>query len=180
MWKGISEMIGITNSVQLSNQESSSYMYMCIQPGQSIQPNEGNNNFTRCGPPVSDLPVVDNEIFVGRENDISMVINMMVSVHIININGAPGIGKSVLAIHVGYEMIKNGTSVRYINMNEKISLFKKKVSSNERVKNVVVHSFEQNEETKSAIGISTISLQITWNYDPNESIIVHAESLNFV
>lgn len=96
MWKGISEMIDITNSVQLSNQESSSYMYMCIQPGQSIQPNEGNNNFTRCGPPVSDLLVVDNEIFVGRENDISMVINMMASVHIININGAPGIGKSVI------------------------------------------------------------------------------------
>ena len=41
-------------------------------------------------------------------------------VHIVNINGAPGFGKSTLAIHVGYEITKNGTYVRYINMEDRV------------------------------------------------------------
>ena len=178
MWERFSEMVGITD-LQSSNQESSSYMYnMCTQPGKPIQPSEDNNNFTRCSPPDSDLPIVDNEIFVGRENDISMVVSMMASAHIININGAPGIGKSALAIHVGYEMVRNGTSVRYIKMDEMASIFKKHTSSNERVRHVVVKNSAQNQETKSVIDLGTVSLQIFWSDNPDE--ITYAENLRFV
>ena len=136
MWKGFSD-ISFTN-LQSSNQESS-YSSTYIQPGKSIQPwasdrTSNDNLFTRCDPPSSDLPMVDDEIFVGRESDMTLVVNMMTRARIININGAPGIGKSALAIHVGYEMIKrNGTSVRYINMDEKASLVTKNMTSNQRV-----------------------------------------------
>ena len=116
MWRGSNEIVTITN-LQTSNQESSSYM--CIQPGSSVQ----LQGATRCGLVEMDLPKVDSEIFVGRENDTRTVVGMMASAYIANINGAPGIGKSALAIHVGYEMITNGTSVRYIDMDDKFSSF---------------------------------------------------------
>ena len=60
---------------------------------------------------------------MGRENDVHQVLRRVTNAHIVNINGAPGFGKSTLAIHVGYEMIKNGTSVRYINVEDKLSSF---------------------------------------------------------
>jgi hypothetical protein len=57
---------------------------------------------------------------VGRENDIHQVFLKVARAHVVNINGAPGFGKSTLAIHVGHKVLKNGTSVRYINVEEKM------------------------------------------------------------
>ena len=72
-----------------------------------------------CSSPESDLPII-HPLFVGRENDVHQVLLKVAKAHIVNINGAPGFGKSTLAIHVGYEVVKNGTSVRYINMEDKM------------------------------------------------------------
>ena len=68
-----------------SSKQSSSYMDMYTMPGKYVQPNDGGNNFTKCGPQVSDLPIIDNEIFVGRDNDINMVVNMMASARVITL-----------------------------------------------------------------------------------------------
>ena len=65
-----------------------------------------------CSSPESDLPII-HPLFVGRENDVHQVLLRVARAHIVNVNGAPGFGKSTLAIHVGYEVVKNGTSVRY-------------------------------------------------------------------
>ena len=35
----------------------------------------------------------------------------------------------MLAVHVGYEIVKKGTSVRYINVEENLSLLKDKSNS---------------------------------------------------
>ena len=72
--------------------------------------------------PESDLPVLLGP-FVGRDHDLSEVAKKAQNVHIININGAPGFGKSFLGMHVGYEIIKNGTPVRYINIEDKLVHF---------------------------------------------------------
>ena len=72
-----------------------------------------------CSSPESDLPII-HPLFVGRENDTREVLLKVARAHIVNINGAPGFGKSTLAIHVGYEVVKNGTSVRYINVEDKM------------------------------------------------------------
>ena len=136
----------------MSNDESSSYI-------QTMESHSSNDSATKCNPPGFDLPTIHhNDFFIGRGNDISMVISMMAYAHIININGAPGIGKSTLAIHVGYKLLRNGTSVRYINMGEKISLFKGSMNSNERF-STVVHDLEQTEEIESVIEIDIPSLQ---------------------
>ena len=68
-----------------------------------------------------DLPTTSSP-FVGREGDIAKLSELMNNAHIININGAPGFGKSMLAIHVGHDMAKRGTSVRYVDVVDKFSL----------------------------------------------------------
>lgn len=69
-----------------------------------------------------DLPFLgDNYVFVGREEDILKIINMINIVHIVGIHGAPGFGKSMLAIHVGYEMINRSVNVRYVDVADKFS-----------------------------------------------------------
>ena len=73
-----------------------------------------------CSVPEGDLPLI-HPLFVGRENDVHQVLHRVATAHIVNINGAPGFGKSTLAIHVGYEIVKNKTSVRYINVEDKVS-----------------------------------------------------------
>ena len=73
-----------------------------------------------CSFPENDLPTI-HPPFIGRENDIYQVLRRVANAHIVNINGAPGFGKSTLAIYIGYEIFKNGTSVRYINVEDKVS-----------------------------------------------------------
>ena len=72
-----------------------------------------------CSSPESDLPII-HPLFVGRENDVHQVLLKVARAHVVNINGAPGFGKSILVIHVSYEVVKNGISVRYINIEDKI------------------------------------------------------------
>ena len=70
-----------------------------------------NNVLRNCSnSPESDLPII-HPLFVDRENDVHQVLLRVARAHIVNINGAPGFGKSTLAIHVGYEILKNRTSV---------------------------------------------------------------------
>ena len=52
-----------------------------------------------------DLPIV-NGLFVGRDNKTLEITEKIEHAHIIGISGAPGFGKSYLAIHFGYEMVK--------------------------------------------------------------------------
>ena len=78
-----------------------------------------NDVGSNCTISENGLPVI-RPLFVGRENDMRQVLRKVAKAHIVNINGAPGFGKSTLAIHVGYEVFKSGTSVRYINMEDKV------------------------------------------------------------
>ena len=90
--------------------------------------NTSNNQCNSGSLPDSDLPVISS-IFVGRERDLEEVYKKAQNVHIVNINGAPGFGKSFLAVHTGYEIIKNGTPVRYINIEDKLAQFQIPVES---------------------------------------------------
>ena len=100
----------------------------------SIEKNQANNatyhpkrvafdhGIRNCSFPETDLPII-HPLFVGREKDMYQVLRKVAKAHIVNINGAPGFGKSTLVIHVGYEIFKNGNSVRYINVEDKVSSF---------------------------------------------------------
>ena len=67
------------------------------------------------------LPFLDPTLpFVGRESDVRNVTDNLVSnqVSIVGISGSPAFGKSTLAIHIGYEVVKNHITVGYINADE--------------------------------------------------------------
>lgn len=60
--------------------------------------------------------------FVGRQQEVSELLDLLQyttdSPRIVSITGAPGFGKSTLAIHVGHMLADRGINVIYINMNE--------------------------------------------------------------
>ena len=58
--------------------------------------------------------------FVGRDKEVNNIVQLLLdslvkSVHIV---GLPAVGKSTLAVNVGYEMASHGVAVRYINVDE--------------------------------------------------------------
>ena len=76
------------------------------------------NGSTDCNQSVGhDLPLLDG-LFVGREQDTIEVVRKAMNANILNINGAPGFGKSTVAIHAGYRLFKDCISVRYIDIEE--------------------------------------------------------------
>lgn len=64
----------------------------------------------------SDLPNITHLPFVGREKTIQAIVNTMSTAHLISVTGAPGFGKSSLAIHVGYRVRMQAVPVRYLDV----------------------------------------------------------------
>ena len=58
--------------------------------------------------------------FVGRDNDVNGITHLLLHfiVKSVHIFGLPAVGKSTLAVHVGYEMASRGVAVQYINADE--------------------------------------------------------------
>ena len=64
-------------------------------------------------------PLIHN--FVGRQTDIDqlhMALEFSAKHRIVGITGAPGFGKSTLAIHIGHILKDDGVKVIYVDMNE--------------------------------------------------------------
>ena len=112
--------------------------------------------------PESDLPII-HPLFVGRENDMHQVLRRVATAHIVNINGAPGFGKSTLAIHVGYEIFKNGTSVRYVNVEDKLFYYqcksnKKATPTSDSNANVTVAQTHKSSRSLTKLSRSSLSI----------------------
>ena len=59
--------------------------------------------------------------FIGRDENVSHITNMLLldpRICGVHITGAPAIGKSHLAVHVGYELVGHGVNIRYIDVSE--------------------------------------------------------------
>ena len=106
---------------------------------------------------------------MGREDNVSVVLDRIMKYRIVNINGAPGFGKSALAINVGYHILKNNTSIRYINVADDLSAMDAEMMSNPvaapslnnddcRIKKGFVHETKSLSEYKrsAALSISTL------------------------
>jgi archaellum biogenesis ATPase FlaH len=104
-------------------------------------------NRTRCDPVSLDLPII-NSPFVGREIEMNRIIQQMSVAHIININGAPGFGKSLLAIRIGYEMVLRDSTVRYVDAADKF--FGSKVFDVESTSTKSSTHSDKQEQTKQA------------------------------
>ncbi len=70
----------------------------------------------------NDLPVLNPDMpFIGRDKELAEIASYLRSdsVYVIGIHGPPAFGKSTLAIHVGWEMVKTGIPVRYVEVSER-------------------------------------------------------------
>ena len=108
------------------------------------------NVFSKC-PVEYDLPFSKN-LFVGRQRDISEIIKKLSRAHLVSISGAPGFGKSTLAIRVGHKMLELGASVRYIDTTEAFSHTKSQrreknnyESSHKQVKDISITDHDDSE-----------------------------------
>ena len=83
-------------------------------------------------------------LFVGRDSELLGISNMLLAgsayadVAMVSIFGAPAVGKSTLAIHIGYVLASKGISVRYVNLNEAHHLFARHAGA--RDKPTSIHS----------------------------------------
>ena len=139
---------------------------------------------TNCSLQVGhDLPLLHGH-FVGRENDIREVITKVKKTNILNINGAPGFGKSTLAIHAGYRLVQNCTSVRYINMEELsqkvLSEFTDKSERKSKTEWKSANKFER-QTTLSALtantATSTLVMKENVEFNTDESSDMYVEKL---
>ena len=60
-----------------------------------------------------------NGPFLGRDKDLNEISHLLIhpassGVTMVNIYGAPAVGKSTLAIHIGYTLAAHGIAIRYI------------------------------------------------------------------
>ena len=94
--------------------------------------------------------------FIGRDKDVENVTHFLQFAEnshtkFVHIHGLPAVGKSTLAIHVGYEMAQHGIAVRYINVDEK-DIFK----SHE-------HSATESDDSSTSGLIKKFSdIQLSW------------------
>ena len=75
----------------------------------------------------NNLPTVHGP-FVGRNKEWKEISDMLIhpeysGITMVSIYGGPAVGKSRLAIHVGYTLATHGITVRYININDARYLF---------------------------------------------------------
>jgi len=61
--------------------------------------------------------------FIGRDREVESIAHLLhfakhSHIKMVHIFGLPAVGKSTLAVHVGYEMARRGVVVRYINADE--------------------------------------------------------------
>ena len=123
--------------------------------------NHTNESCSRTLLTDGNLPMHDQEIFVGRENDVLEVMRSVDRANIVNINGAPGFGKSTVAIHVGHHVIKHGTLVQYINVEDKLfsfyNSFKTADGENKKSDSELLKQ-KQDFETRSLTELGTPSL----------------------
>ena len=61
--------------------------------------------------------------FIGRDKEVDNITHLLrfaehSHAKMVHIFGFPAVGKSTLAVHVGYEMARHGVTVRYINVDE--------------------------------------------------------------
>ena len=105
--------------------------------------------------------------FVGRDNDIKNITYLLFHslTQMVHIFGLPAVGKSTLAVHLGYKMVSRGVAVRYINMDD--SHISKSSDISEPVKTVDSDLKTSKELVPKAFGNITLS----W-YSPGQKEFV--------
>ena len=116
--------------------------------------------------------------FIGRDENVSHITNMLLldsRVRGVHITGAPAIGKSHLAVHVGYELVGHGVNIRYVDVSETQLLDNLKTSNH--IIQESSNSVNENNQDSTAKERRT-NLMLSW-FSPKEQrdILVSASGL---
>jgi len=95
--------------------------------------------------------------FIGRDREVENIANLLhfakhSHTKMVHIFGLPAVGKSTLAVHVGYEMARRGVVVQYIDLDE-THLFR----SHEHI---VIESHDQ--RTTRAVSKRDSDIELSW------------------
>jgi tetratricopeptide (TPR) repeat protein len=75
---------------------------------------QGRNSISESSEPVNhNLPAPSHRVFVGRENELAQLYQLLSSsepAHLINITGMSGIGKTALALEAAYHLVEKGSN----------------------------------------------------------------------
>ena len=116
--------------------------------------------------------------FIGREENVSHITNMLLldpCIRGVHITGAPAIGKSHLAVHVGYELVGHGVNIRYIDVSETQLLHAHDPKESVQESS---NSVNENNQGSTAVAKRTTNLMLSW-FSPQEhdDISLSASSL---
>ena len=116
--------------------------------------------------------------FIGRDENVSHITNMLLldpRIRGVHITGAPAIGKSHLAVHVGYELVGHGVNIRYIDVSETQLLHEQDPKQNVQDSS---NSVNENNQDSTAVARRRTNLMLSW-FSPQEhnDISVSASSL---
>ena len=116
--------------------------------------------------------------FIGREENVSHITNMLLldpCIRGVHITGAPAIGKSHLAVHVGYELVGHGINIRYIDVSEMQLLDDPKKVHTIFLKN---YSSNENNQDSRALERKRPNLMLSWFFPQEQKeVLVSASSL---
>ena len=132
----------------------------------TVSNREGEHNLPWFPPP-----------FIGRDENVSHITNMLLRdprICGVHITGAPAIGKSHLAVHVGYELVRHGVNIRYIDVSETQLLHVHPKESVQKSSSYV----NENNQNSTALDKKRTSLMLSW-FSPQENcdISVSASTL---
>ena len=118
--------------------------------------------------------------FVGRKPELQEITDLLINsnhsgVTSIGIYGMPGIGKSTLAIHIGYEIAKFGIEVRHINVRD-THLFREESVDNKPADSDINKS---DKAKKSSCAVGKFLGNIHW-YDPLQKKFISSSALGLV
>ena len=105
--------------------------------------------------------------FIGRDKEVEHIVRLLPFAEhshtkMVHIFGLPAVGKSTLAVHVGYEMARRGIAVRYINADE-THVFKN------HEHNIVTESHDQ--RTSSALSKRVSDIELFWYSHTNKKYV---------
>ena len=97
--------------------------------------------------------------FVGRDHDVNNITHLLLHslVKSVHIAGLPAVGKSTLAVHVGYEMASHGVAVRYINVDDS-HIFKRKEDESRPPNSTLT----EHHEPTQAISRTFTDITLSW------------------
>jgi len=109
--------------------------------------------------------------FVGREKDVEVITHFLHFKHshtkMVHIVGLPAVGKSTLAVYVGYEMARRGVAVRYVNVDD-THIFKNHE-----------HTVSEHQRTTNSLSQRQNDIKLSW-YTHTEEKFISTSAQGFI